>query len=1200
MARTQKVNAELSKVFYQNDIKTHAKKKEMWGGSFTPGVHTEYVPVILPEIKSPGAGFYPKCVKRDVVYPYSLYKGFDEVLVNVVDVWVKNSAMAKKYKISQCHIDFDEKGYISIFNNGNGIPVDLVSDIKGNPIYVPQLISTEFLAGSNNDESEDEITGGTNGIGLSMVNNNSKHFILETVDIDRKKYYKQECHNRLGTIDAPVVMSSRFASGPLKKGGTIIKFLPDYKIYKTDLKESYPVLNGIFKMRAIQTAAHMKMDIKYNGEMVGIKSMKDYAGLFLAPDSFVSCTLEHPKYPWEVVVGVSGGSFESMSIINGVHVKTGVHINYIRDFVINELKTKTTTLLKKYKEYKKSMLQNNLFIMISGNIPKPVGFDSQTKTNIGGSSTRFKEYKFKSSTIAKIWKMLKPILEGYISTKESKKKVPVGGIKKYKKATWAGGAKSRQCSLWLCEGDSAGSLGHCALIHRDIPMSYKDTGVFLLGGIIMNSRCKTIVKGSKLVRESKLVNNERLTSLATVLNLDYKKKYETKDEMDTLNYGSVVSIVDQDLDGVGQILGLVLSHFDLFWPSLIKRGYIKQFATPIIRAYPSSRRNMVYSFYTLPEYEKWEKKTDMTGWEIKYYKGLATHNDKEAIHMFGKFNESVYTFVHDAEASGSFRIYYGKDPALRKAELRGVDYKYIGPDLGDMKISCTGHLKKHTRSFQLENIKKKLPNVYDGINPARRKVLCGSINKFSSNNSEVKVFQLGGYIAEHMGYHHGSASLENTIVNMAQDYVGANIFPLLLPLSQFGSRFKGGKDAGASRYIKTKLNKELVLKIFRKEDTYVLDYTYDENERNEPVEYVPIMPMVLLETLSIPATGWMFDGTSRSPHAVYKNVKTMVSMLNGSNFVGQIREGKFDYGSISSMPVYFHKWNGVVTYEEGNQWSTGKYELEGNTVVIKELPSQTWNDTYVEKLKKKKEVVMVTDNSSKLDINIKVKIKPAMMTKLKRSFEDGKVDPFIKYLGLRKNIGKELNVIKDGVVHECKSYSEILKIWFLKRLETYIKRFKRMNILIELRIMFLRESIKFVNLSNKYNFTDMKEHASISLLKRDKYKMFNKNLLDNPGLTPVGKLKELILGYPVNPETIADKRTYRYLLSINSYGLMEPANNARKAKLAELIKQLEDFRKPDIIKRTWLAELEELYSVMKKGLSDPRGWLYGEKNSKFR
>jgi len=49
-----------------------------------------------------------------------------------------------------------------------------------------------------------------------------------------------------------------------------------------------------------------------------------------------------------------------------------------------------------------------------------------------------------------------------------------------------------------------------------------------------------------------------------------------------------------------------------------------------------------------------------------------------------------------------------------------------------------------------------------------------------------------GYVAQVSAYHHGEMSLNATIVNMAQDFVGSNNVPLLEPCGQFGTRLQNG------------------------------------------------------------------------------------------------------------------------------------------------------------------------------------------------------------------------------------------------------------------------------------------------------------------------------------------------------------------------------------------------------------------------
>jgi DNA topoisomerase-2 len=1201
----QKINEELAKTYFQVDISTHAKSKGMWSGSFAKSVNEEF---LLEE---------GKFSKRNISYPQALYKGIDEILVNAIDQWIKTLGGPKKYMVTKIVIKFTPDGYISIFNNGDGIPVDLVKNIKGEPMYVPQLISTEFLAGSNNSDDKNRISGGTNGLGIKLTSNNSKHFVLETVDIVRKKHYIQESHDRLARTDPPVItpLKSLGVDSILKKGGALFKFLPDYKIYKVDIKKDYAELNLLFKTRAIHTAAHTGLSVTYNDEEIKVNNMETFAELFLPTSQLVCTKIKHPEYDWDVVVGISDtGSYETLSIVNGICVKTGTHLNYIRDLVIDGIKLRTERLLKKFVVYKKSMLQNNLFIMISGNIPNPA-FDSQSKTNIAGSVASYKEYVLGKSVLAKIWKMMEVrLVEQYLTDFKTKttRKANTNGIKKYKKAKYAATNKSDQCTLLICEGDSAESMTRTSLTSKKVPMSYDYYGTFNIGGVPMNSRTKSTAyesSGKTVVRRQKqLVDNERLSSLEKVCNLNHTFTYETKEERDTLSYGFVVATVDQDLDGVGQIFGLILSHFERFWPALIMHGYVKQLATPIIRAFPKSGKAAVESFYTDEEYRQWvlnkfgkdERSADDLGsgesgldkWDVKYYKGLATHNDDEAIHMFQKYDSSLYTITYDDLAAKTFEIYYGNDPDLRKIELVIRRPPVV---IHDMSLSCTEHLQSHTKEFQLDNIMRKLPHMYDGLNPARRKILCGSRNRFLSNNGEVKVFQLAGYIAEKMNYHHGSASLEKTIINMAQDYVGANNLPLLLPLSQFGSRFRSGHDYGAPRYIKTKLNKDLVSALFRTEDDYVLDYTYDEGVCNEPVCYVPVAPFALLESLEIPATGWKYAGYARDWKAVHKNILGLVK--------GYDSETKLQAFTPVTMPFWKNKWNGTtrsVNSKTGKQtWSMGPYmyDDEKNVIEIFELPFQEGNESYVEKMESKTYVASVQDDSSKLQIDIKIKLKPHGFDSIVTTCGNKgspEFDVIEDYCLLKKRMNKHLNVIKDGIVHEAKSYKEILMLWFVKRHETYVRRFERLRIIIRLRIMFHKQVSEFVENHKKYNFSELDEDTATSLLTKDKYLKFNKALLDNPQFTPLDKMEFLVC------DAKAANTSYNYLFAVGPRQRMETARIARAKKLKELEKYYKHIMSDDIVKTTWLEELKELDDVITKGTTSELGWLCSERKVKFK
>ena len=90
-----------------------------------------------------------------------------------------------------------------------------------------------------------------------------------------------------------------------------------------------------------------------------------------------------------------------------------------------------------------------------------------------------------------------------------------------------------------------------------------------------------------------------------------------------------------------------------------------------------------------------------------------------------------------------------------------------------------------------------------------------------------------------------------------------------------------------------------------------------------------------------------------------------------------------DSNETTHMKFWSNKWNGEVRTVQGEEWSVGKYTYKKNTVTVTELPYQESNCGWVEKIKQKPYVVSVDDKSTKLNINIIVKLKPNAFDQLK-------------------------------------------------------------------------------------------------------------------------------------------------------------------------------------------------------------------------
>jgi DNA gyrase/topoisomerase IV subunit B len=177
----------------------------------------------------------------------------------------------------------------------------------------------------------------------------------------------------------------------------------------------------------------------------------------------------------------------------------------------------------------------------------------------------------------------------------------------------------------------------------------------------------------------------------------------------------------------------------------------------------------------------------------------------------------------------------------------------------------------------------------------------------SSLGSEIKVAQLAGYVAETTAYHHGEASLTATIVGMAQDFVGSNNIPLLQPIGQFGTRLQGGKDAASARYIYTRLS-PLARLLFPAGDDPLLRLREDDGSKVEPLLFVPIIPLLLVNGGQGIGTGW---STSVPPHHPVSVIEAVLERLAAGRASTSAAGGSSGISGGILRP-WWHRFNGPV------------------------------------------------------------------------------------------------------------------------------------------------------------------------------------------------------------------------------------------------------------------------------------------------
>ena len=169
--------------------------------------------------------------------------------------------------------------------------------------------------------------------------------------------------------------------------------------------------------------------------------------------------------------------------------------------------------------------------------------------------------------------------------------------------------------------------------------------------------------------------------------------------------------------------------------------------------------------------------------------------------------------------------------------------------------------------------------------------------------------------------------------NMAQDFVGSNNINLLVPNGQFGTRLQGGKDSASERYIFTRLNK-ITNMIYSEKDASILKHLDDDGLIVEPIYYLPIIPMILVNGATGIGTGFSQDILPYNPLDLIAVIK---DLCNGK----EVKD--------NSLKPYYKGFTGEIKQIEANKYLIlGKYEKTNkkDQIKITELPVGIWTEDY--------------------------------------------------------------------------------------------------------------------------------------------------------------------------------------------------------------------------------------------------------------
>ena len=933
-----------------------------------------------------------------------LYKLFDEGIVNCRDHVKRMEAALSSGKenihpVTKININISEDGVITMRNDGNGI--DVVKHPE-NDMWIPEMIFGHLRTSTNYNKDEDDCIGGKNGFGFKLVLLWSSWGKIETIDHTRGKLYTQEFLNNLSEITSPIITTCK------KKPYTEVSFKPDYA--RLGMNNLTPDLINLFKRRVYDIAAVTDKRVKvcFNDVLIPVQNYQQYVDMYIGKKTETKRVYESANERWEYAICLAKTEeFTQVSKVNGIFTsKGGKHVDYI----LNQIVRKLTAYIKKKKkvEVKSSTIKEQLMLFVRCDIAKPT-FDSQTKDYMTTPISKFGSTcevsdKFIDS-VAKLGVMDAACALTEVKENKSVKKTDgsktksVRGIPKLIDANLAGTKHSGECSLILCEGDSAkaGIVSGLSREDRDY------IGIYPMRGKLFNVRDEA---------QKRIMENKEIFEIKKIVGLETNFKYTEETAKSKLRYNKIVFMTDQDLDG-SHIKGLGLNLFDSEWHSLLTiPNFVGFMNTPILKA---KKGKLEKIFYNDGEYNKWKSENDISGWKIKYYKGLGTSTgkefkeymeDKKIVYFKNIMNEGGEVDDSDDGFDAIDMVFNKKRACDRKEWLSGYNREtYL--DTGKEEISYNEFIHGEMIHFSKYDCERSIPNMMDGLKTSLRKVLYSSFKRKLVN--EIKVAQLSGYVSEVSCYHHGEMSLNGAIVGMAQNYLGSNNINLLEPKGQFGTRLQGGQDSASPRYIFTNLN-PLTRFIYNDADDAVLQYLDDDGTLVEPIYYAPIIPMILVNGSKGIGTGFSTDIMCYDP-------------INIIDYVTGLVQEKHQ-NELPSINPYYEGFNGTITKLSDSKYLVkGCYDIiSAKQVRITELPVGTWTDNYKQELEN-----MIDKQNNKTDKKGKQSKSKITITDYNDMSTDTSVDITVTFANgiINSMITKETD-------YGCNALEKLLKLYTTK------------------------------------------------------------------------------------------------------------------------------------------------------------------------
>lgn len=588
--------------------------------------------------------------------------GLHHLVWEIVDNGVDEAVNGYGEKIS---VTINKDGSVSVEDEGRGVPVDVH---KETGVPAVQIIYTRLHAGGKFSSKSYKTSSGLHGVGATVTNALSEYLDV-TVFRDRKIYHIR--FENGGNLAVPLEMV-----GDTKKHGTLVRFLPDKKIFpntefKWDtiygyLQEKAFLLRGVrFVLkdeRSKQSAEfyyenglhEYVSNLTENKEPIGgILDFEDDSGQIKIQLSMRWCQKDYNEnvYSYSNSVRTHDGGTHETGLRSGI-------TKAVNDYAVEN------EIIKESQKLDGADIREGLTAVIAVKIPEDINvYESQTKAKLTTPEAaiavqnfvydRLKHYLAENKAFAidliRKCQASKAAREASRKAKEAarsgKKKVQEAIISDKLAAAQSKDYKNNE--LFIVEGDSAGGSAK--------------TGRDRLHQAILPLRGKPL--NTQEVPIEKVLANVEFSTLIQTIGAGFGQNFDLEDA----HYGKIIIMTDADTDGA-HIQNLLLTFFYQYMKPLITNGMVYIARPPLYGVYKKNDKSKIVYAWDDATLEEAKKKVG-AGYAISRYKGLGEMNaDQLYKTTMNKATRSLYKVTIDDPLLVERRIstLMGKDAAKRK------------------------------------------------------------------------------------------------------------------------------------------------------------------------------------------------------------------------------------------------------------------------------------------------------------------------------------------------------------------------------------------------------------------------------------------------------------------------------------------------------------------------------------------------------